>query len=86
MGKNSCLFFCYKDMVPYGNAAGNSGVIAYKIIANGIEVQFVDGKVYTYTNKSAGIANIKQMKKLAKAGQGLSTYISQHVKDKYEAH
>jgi hypothetical protein len=71
-------------MVPYGNAAGNSGVIAYEIGTDRIHVQFVDGKIYTYTNASAGASNIRLMKVLAKSGKGLSTFISQHVKDGYE--
>jgi hypothetical protein len=70
-------------MIPYGNSAGNSGVVAYAIGAGRIDVQFIDGTVYTYTNASAGAANIKQMQQLARAGIGLSTFISQHVKNKY---
>lgn len=70
-------------MIPYGNKSGNSGVKAYSISSNYIDVMFVDGTTYTYTNSSAGNTTIKEMKNLAKAGKGLSTYISQHVKDKY---
>jgi hypothetical protein len=71
-------------MVPYGNRAGNSGVIAYAINPDSIAVQFADGKVYTYTYASAGKRNIEQMKKLAKSGRGLSTFISTTVKNRYE--
>ena len=71
-------------MIPYGNVAGNSGVVAYAIAVNSIKVQFIGGDTYTYTNASAGIANIRKMKALAKAGHGLSTFISTTVKDKYE--
>jgi hypothetical protein len=73
-------------MVPYGNAAGNSGVVAYKIGKDHIAVKFVDkAEPYIYSYASAGAKHVKEMKKLAKAGKGLSTYISQHVKDGYEA-
>jgi hypothetical protein len=71
-------------MVPYRNIAGNSGVIAYAIKPDSIAVQFTDGKVYVYTYASAGKRNIEQMKKLAKNGLGLSTFISTTVKNRYE--
>ncbi|GAB3911004.1 hypothetical protein [Mucilaginibacter boryungensis] len=72
-------------MIPYGNAAGNSGVVAYQIGKDYIAVKFVDrDEPYIYSHASAGAQHVKEMKKLAKAGQGLSTYISQHVKDGYE--
>ena len=58
--------------------------MAYALKGDGIDVQFVDGRIYTYTVKSAGATHIKHMQALAKAGEGLSTYISQHVKDGYE--
>ena len=60
-------------------------VIAYQSGYDHIAVQFKDGSMYLYTNKSAGKQSITQMKKLAEAGAGLTTYISQHVKDRYEA-
>lgn len=71
-------------MVPYHNEHGDSGVIAYEIARDSIKVQFIDYRVYTYSNKSAGAKNIRHMKELAKSGRGLSTFISQHIKDKYE--
>jgi hypothetical protein len=70
-------------MIPYGNKSRNSGVKAYSIGNTYIEIMFVDGTIYRYNNASAGANAIVAMKKLAKAGKGLSTYISQHVKDKY---
>lgn len=70
-------------MIPYGNNAGNSGVVAYEIGTDQIAVKFVDGMVYTYTNTSAGAKAINQMKALAKRGSGLSTFISTTVKHKY---
>lgn len=72
-------------MTPYGNTAGNSGVVAYQIGKDYIAVKFVDrDEPYVYSYASAGAQHVKEMKKLAKTGQGLSTYISQHVKDGYE--
>ena len=59
-----------------------SGVISYKPGKNFIEVQFA-GWLYTYTYSSAGKKAVEEMKKLAEANEGLSTYISQH-KPRYE--
>ncbi len=70
-------------MTPYNNLSGASGVRAYAIAARAIHVEFADGKVYEYTYASAGRDKVEQMKYLARAGQGLSTYISQHVRDAY---
>ena len=72
-------------MHPYQSSNHDTGVIAYQNGADHIAVQFKDGTVYLYTNKSAGQDSIIQMKKLAKAGAGLTTYINQHVKDRYGA-
>ena len=65
-------------MQPYGNQSGTSGVTAYEIGPDFIQVQFDSGAPYTYTHESVGRSNVEQMKTLAVAGQGLSTFISQH--------
>ncbi|MFD2871555.1 hypothetical protein ACFS5N_03675 [Mucilaginibacter ximonensis] len=68
------------------NADGHeAGVIAYEIGRNSISIKFRDGSVYRYTNKSAGAAAIAEMKTLAKRGEGLTTYINQHVREHYQA-
>lgn len=69
----------------YGNRAGNSGVMAYEIRRDGIRVEFIDGRIYTYTYRSAGRENVERMKLLARSGRGLSGFISTHVKDRYAA-
>ncbi|HYD90134.1 MAG TPA: hypothetical protein VEA37_01445 [Flavobacterium sp.] len=71
-------------MIRYKNLEGHSGVTGYEAGPDRISVQFTDDRVYLYTYKSAGIHTIENMKRLARAGKGLSTYISQKVKDKYE--
>lgn len=71
-------------MQPYKNSNRDTGVVAYEIVDDGIVVQFRDGRLYLYTIKSAGKLAIKQMKLLAKKGEGLTTYINQHVKERYE--
>lgn len=70
-------------MERYRRLSGESGVLAFALRRDAIEVQFVDGKVYTYTYASAGREQVEQMKRLARAGQGLSTFISQHVRNNY---
>lgn len=72
-------------MHPYQSSNRDTGITAYQNGPDHIAVQFKDGAVYLYTNKSAGPKAINQMKKLAEAGAGLTTFINQHVKDRYEA-
>lgn len=71
-------------MPRYKNLEGNSGVSAYQIGSDSIAVAFGPDDIYLYTYASAGKKMIEKMKKLAIAGKGLSTYISQKVKDKFE--
>lgn len=63
----------------YLNLGGNSNVARYETGADYITVQFAHGGTYRYTNASAGRGNIEQMKSLAAIGQGLNTFINQHV-------
>jgi hypothetical protein len=67
------------------NNSGTSGVEFYEIENDDIIVQFVNGKIYRYTYESAGKENVEKMKQLAISGVGLTTYIDQYVKDKYES-
>jgi hypothetical protein len=65
-------------METYRNISGNSGVIAFEIGANFVRVQFRHRTTpYLYTYQSAGIANVDEMKRLARLGQGLNTFINQ---------
>ena len=71
-------------MIPYKNLKGNSGVKAYETGPDYIKIKFKEGSAYTYSYASAGRKIIEKMKVLARKGEGLSTYISQTVKDKFE--
>ncbi len=71
-------------MHPYKNANRDTGVIAYEIGKDNISIKFRDGSVYLYTIKSAGPAAIAEMKTLAKKGEGLTTFINQHVREGYQ--
>ena len=64
-------------MEKYRNISGNSAIIAFEIGPNFVRVQFSHGAPYLYTYQSAGIANVDEMKRLARIGQGLNTFINQ---------
>ena len=71
-------------MKKYLNKEGHSGVTGYEISTSAISVEFNYNTVYLYTYKSAGKKVIEKMKELAEAGRGLSTYISQTVRENFE--
>jgi hypothetical protein len=70
-------------MQPYKNTSGMSSIEAYDIDAGSITVRFTGGARYLYNEESTGPANIARMQQLAAAGRGLSTFISQVVRDGY---
>ena len=70
-------------MQRYARRHGDSGVVAFATGPRGIAVQFVDGSVYVYDLERPGRAHVNEMKRLARAGEGLSTYISREVRDCY---
>ena len=72
-------------MESYLNLGGDSSVIGFDFGSDWIDVYFSDGSGYRYTNNSAGRNNIEEMKKLARAGQGLNSYIHYNVKYKYSS-
>jgi hypothetical protein len=63
-------------MQAYENLAGNSGVEAYEILREGIRVRFNGGATYLYDYRIPGRVHVDEMKRLALAGRGLSTYIA----------
>jgi hypothetical protein len=67
----------------YKNLGGNSNVIAFEIGEGSITVEFGDGSVYLYTNQSAASGNISEMQRLARAGQGLDSFINRVVRKSY---
>ena len=74
-------------MKRYQNASGASGISHYEIGADYIRLRFSGSqKIYEYNNRLNGSKHIEQMKDLAQAGSGLSTYIAQHaeVRDNYK--
>lgn len=71
-------------MEPYENLDGHSGVTAYKTTPDSITVEFSNNAQYLYTYASTGKRTVEHMKALARSGRGLSTYISQSVREKFE--
>ncbi len=67
----------------YANLGGDSGVVAYAITSAQITVRFRGGDTYVYDAKVPGAAAVAEMQRLAVAGRGLSSYISQHVGQRY---
>ena len=71
-------------METYKNLGGQSGVAAFEVSESSIAVKFSDGAIYSYSDRSAGAANIEHMKLLALQGHGLNSFINSYVKMKYE--
>lgn len=66
-------------MERYADKSGDSGVTAFEIGVDFIIVVFKSStSPYKYTYATAGSAAIETMKQLARAGQGLQTYINTH--------
>lgn len=72
-------------MQVYRNLSGRSGIAAFAIGDDYIEVAFRSGMTYRYSYASTGAERVEQMKQLALQGQGLNSFISRYVKDAYEA-
>lgn len=70
-------------MERYGNLSGPSGVMSYEIGRGSIAVEFTDGWIYLYTVQVTGADDVAEMRRLARAGSGLSTYISRFVRERY---
>jgi hypothetical protein len=71
------------SMKRYRDLSDQSGVVAYEVSDDAITVKFRDGDVYLYDYARTGRREVEEMKRLAVAGQGLSTFISRVVKGRY---
>jgi hypothetical protein len=72
-------------MRPYGGHAKTHGVVAYDVGPDSIDVEFTSGWVYRFSYQKPGALRVERMKALAESGHGLSTFISKHVKNRYES-
>ncbi|ATD66276.1 hypothetical protein CNR27_01430 [Luteimonas chenhongjianii] len=67
----------------YGNRHGGSGVRAWRLEGNLLSVEFVDGAVYDYQRQEVGSRRFDAACAAARAGRGLSSCISRHLRDRY---
>lgn len=72
-------------MQAYKDIDGNSGVAAFEIRERSLVVTFKTGGAYLYDYRKPGRRHVEAMKKHALRGDGLATYINQHVRDNYSA-
>jgi len=72
-------------MEVYKNRSRKSSVYAFVIGDDFIAVQFsTNGKVYRYSYRKAGRDNVETMKRLARLGMGLNTYIKNSANNSYD--
>lgn len=70
-------------MQPYRNPT--SGVTAFTLHPNAIDIEFRDGARYRYDHLQPGPEHVAAMTHLALEGRGLATYINQHVRDRFRS-
>lgn len=71
-------------MQVYADIDNDSGVNGFEINADSITVWFTGtARPYTYSYESAGRDHVETMKRLAKSGDGLNSYINRNVRNKY---
>ncbi|MDQ9010307.1 hypothetical protein RFI36_11840 [Acinetobacter gerneri] len=72
-------------MERYLDLDGDSGIVGYEIGDTFIRVQFNRTfKIYTYSYRSAGADKVEEMKRLAKSGDGLNSYIKLYANKLYD--
>ncbi|MFC3903059.1 hypothetical protein SAMN05421749_104141 [Acinetobacter marinus] len=72
-------------MERYLDVNGDSGVVGYEIGDTYIRVKFSGTtRIYTYSYQSAGMNRVENMKRLARSGDGLNSYIMRYAKKLYE--
>jgi len=70
-------------MERYQNRGGDSGVVGFETGDDSITVQFRDNSLYLYNSIRPGQVTVDHMKMLARAGQGLNSYISRTVRKNF---
>lgn len=71
------------ERTPYANRGHRSGVREFVLGPSSIRVWFIDGSGYEYDYRRPGPAHVEAMKLRAQRGEGLATYINQHVRENY---
>ena len=70
-------------MTTYGNQNGNSGITAYSISDDSIDIQFRNGGIYRYYKDRIGTLNFLNMVAAALLGEGLNSFINKFVRGKH---
>ena len=73
------------DMQPYRNLRRHSGVESFSIDEQQIVVRFRSGthREYGYSLQSVGEHRLSEMKRLARQGHGLNSYINREAEERY---
>ena len=72
--------------VDYKSHNPDAGVRNFEILPDAIILEFADRKWrYLYNADKPGLLHVNEMKRLALAGDGLTTYVNQHVGNNYAA-
>lgn len=61
----------------------DSDIVFFEVGIGKITVVFRSGMAYVYTDESCGAENVKEMIRLARAGDGLNSFIMTHVRKLY---
>ena len=69
-------------MKTYGNGNGNSGIVAYEIGEDYIDVEFRNGGIYRYEEANIGRLNFLNMQTAAIIGCGLNGFINKFVRNR----
>jgi hypothetical protein len=72
-------------MQRYANQSRSSGVVAFECGEDFIDVKFRSGEIYHYSDRRPGAREVLHMKELALRGEGLSAFISRHIRTRYES-
>jgi hypothetical protein len=69
----------------YRNSGGDSGVSSFEIGSDYITVKFSGSfRSYRYSYRKAGHNHVETMKRLARSGSGLNSYINRYVKNLFD--
>ena len=72
-------------MQRYADHSGRSGIVAFELGEDYLDVRFASGEVRHYTARRPGARDLAHMKELALRGEGLAAFINHHVGVRHEA-
>lgn len=77
------------SMQRYRNRSGSSGILSFETGEDHgeqfIDVLFAGGTIYRYTARRPGPRDVAHMMELARRGEGLATFIRNHVRTRYDS-